>query len=103
MCSIGATQGWYNKILFPEGKDNIEVCLEPDLDAHMVSATFAEASKGVSPEHLSKIWRIDHDTAKQTIDTTTQLVKRSVLDHLSRNYSTNNKLLRYKRINQHFF
>lgn len=103
MCSIGATQGWYNKILFPNVKNNMEVCLEPDLDAYMVSGTFAEASKGVSPEHFLKIWRIDHATAKQTIDIITQLVKRSTLDHLSRNYSTNDRLLRYKKINQHFF
>ena len=37
------------------------------------SATHAEKRKGVSPELLEKIWRIDNKTAKKTIRTTTQL------------------------------
>ena len=47
MCSIGATQGWYNGILFPDELDDMEVSHGPDLDAYMINATFAEASKGV--------------------------------------------------------
>ena len=36
------------------------------------SATHAEKRKGVSPELIEKIWRIDNKTSKRTIRTTTQ-------------------------------
>ena len=47
-----------------------------------VGATVGRA-KGVSPDHLSKIWSIDTETAKRTIDITTQLLKHEGSDHLS--------------------
>ena len=34
-----------------------------DLDDFLVSASSANNSRGVDPEHLSKIWRISHDEA----------------------------------------
>ena len=37
-------------------------------------ATIGRA-EGVSPDHLSKIWSIDLETAKRTIDVTTQYLK----------------------------
>ena len=61
-----------------------------------VGATVGKA-KGVSPDHLSKIWSIDTETAKRTIDVTTQLLKHEGSDHLSQRYSTNDRMLRYKR------
>ena len=80
-----------------------------DYDIHlddMVSAlgsTTASKPTGVTAEHLSKIWKIDVPTAEKTIDVTTQLLRRSQDPKLSRNYSTGDRMLRYKRIDQYFF
>ena len=41
-----------------------------------------QAAKGVTAEHLSKVWSIDLDTAKKTIDLMTQLCKHGENDHL---------------------
>ena len=46
-----------------------------------VGATVGKA-KGVLPDHLSKIWSIDTETAKRTIDITSQLLKHEGSDHL---------------------
>ena len=67
-----------------------------DLDKE-VGATATRAS-GVTPERLSKIWSIDIETAKRTIDLTSQHVKHEGSSHLKRRYSTNDRMLRYKRI-----
>ena len=53
--------------------------------------------------HLSKIWRISHEDAKSTIDTTTQTSVCTQDPTLSRNYGTNDHMLRYKRIKDYFF
>ena len=63
----------------------------------------ATRAKGVTPEQLSKIWSIDIETAKRTIDLTSYHVKREGSSHLKRRYSTNDRMLRYKRIRTHFF
>ena len=67
------------------------------------SATHAEKRKGVSPELLEKIWRIDNSTVKRTIRTTTQLNKQEANSKLSRNFGTNDRMLRYIRIKSYFF
>lgn len=75
-----------------------------DLDDFMVSATFAkERSTGVDAEHLAKVWRIDLDSAKRTLGITSQRSTRTENPELSRNYGTNDRMLRYRRINEHFF
>ena len=60
-------------------------------------------AKGITPQHLSKVWSIDIETTKRTIDMTTQLRKHEKSDHLSRQYSTNDRMLSYKRIQSNFF
>jgi hypothetical protein len=57
----------------------------------------------VKPEHLWKIWRIDIETGKRTLDTTSQTSVRSDDPKIAKNYGTNNHMLRYKRINDYFF
>jgi hypothetical protein len=74
-----------------------------ELDTFMASAATAGKAKGVDPAHLSKIWRISYDDAKRTIDVTSQRSVRTQDPTLSRNYGTNDRMLRYKRINTHFF
>ena len=76
---------------------------EIDLDEIMASAAHAKPRRTVDAEHLSKIWRIDIETAKRTLDVTSQNVSRVANPSLSRNYATNDKMLRYKRIKEYFF
>ena len=73
------------------------------LDNLMASTAQAGKSRGVNPKHLSKIWRISHEDAKRTIDVTTQTSVRKDDPVLSRNYATNDRMLRYKRIKEFFF
>ena len=68
-----------------------------------IGATAKKKVKGVTPERLSKIWSIDIEAAKRTIGLTSQHVKHEASDHLRRRYSTNDRMLRYKRISTHFF
>jgi hypothetical protein len=68
-----------------------------------IKAAMAGKPNGVTAKHLSKVWKIDVDTAKRTIDVTTQLRQHDADASISRNYSTNDRMLRYKRINSHFF
>jgi hypothetical protein len=58
---------------------------------------------GVTAKHLSKVWKIGVKTAKRTVEVTTQLRQHEADASLSRNYSTNDRMLQYKRINSHFF
>ena len=73
------------------------------LDNLMASTAQAGKSGGVDPKHLSKIWRISHEDAQRTIDVTTQTSIWTDDPVLSRNYSTNDRMLRYKRIKDFFF
>ena len=73
------------------------------IDYFMASTAQAGKSRGVDPKHLSKIWRISHEDAQRTIDVTTQTSTRTDDPVLSRNYSTNDRMLRYKRIKNMFF
>ena len=77
--------------------------LDADFDDFMVSATHAENPKGVSAEMLSKIWRIDLKSAERTLNVITQRLHRSDNLNLSQNYSTNDRMIQYKRINQWFY
>ena len=113
--SLGTTTPWKEDVLFPhidmsEVDDSFAANIEAfdigelDFDDIMASGVNARSHiKGVTPEHLSKIWRIDHDTAVRTINANTQHCVRPEVPNLSRNYPTNDRMLRYRRINQHFF
>ena len=69
----------------------------------MIGSTTAGKQLGVSPEYLTKIWDIDMKTAKGVISQNTQLLRQNADNDLSRLYSTNDRMLRYKRINSQFF
>ena len=66
-------------------------------------STNASRPHGVTPEHLSKIWRISQEDARRTIDNTTQTSVRAQDPTLSCNYGTNDCMLQYKRIQDYFF
>ena len=64
-------------------------------------ATSAKPRNRVTAEKLSKVWRIVLKDANQTLDVTSQHCKRSEEPTMSHQYSTNNRMLRYKRVNEH--
>ena len=68
-----------------------------------MAATHAERPKGVTAEHISKIWRISEEEARRTLEVTTQLNKQDAESTLSRNFGTNDRALRYRRISSMFF
>jgi hypothetical protein len=76
---------------------------EIDLDEVMASAAHARRPKGIDATHLSKVWKITHEQAEKTLETTTQHSQRKDDPKLSRNYGTNDRMLRYKRVHEHFF
>jgi hypothetical protein len=58
--SIGATEAHLDAVLFPDlVEDDINLMGQLDLDAYMLSSTEVTNTRGVSAEHLSKIWRIE--------------------------------------------
>ena len=48
-----------------------------DLDEIMAIGTHARRLGGIDAEHLSKVWKIDLDSARQTIETTLQKSSRT--------------------------
>jgi hypothetical protein len=96
-----------DNVLFPDCEipSPLEPILESevDWDTYMASSTQASATKGVTAEYLCKVWRIDIDDTTMSIKANTQRCVRSTGVNLNHNYSTNDRMLRYKRIHQHFF
>ena len=82
--------------------DEMEMDFSKDIKG-TVSAAHAEKPKGISSETLSKLWNIREDLAQGAIDATTQLNRQSADNTLSRNFSTNDRMLRYRRINSTFY
>jgi hypothetical protein len=66
------------------------------------SSTFGRKRQRATAEHLSKIWRVDIDTAKRTLDVTTQHRQHVPNPTLAKNYTTNDRMLRFKRIKELF-
>ena len=65
-----------------------------DLDDLLEDSGISGKSKfGVTNQHLSKIWRIDDDTASQTIEITSQHLKQEATDKMPRNFGTNDWML----------
>ena len=73
-----------------------------DLDSVMAGYVSGVKHHGVDEKHLLKIWCIDHDTAKRTLDVTSKLSVRKNDPKLSRNYGTKDCMLRCKRIKTYF-
>lgn len=68
-----------------------------------ISAAQALPPKGITAHDLAQHWQIDIAQAKETLKVTTQRVKRSKDPGLSRHYSSNDRMLRYRRIKRNFF
>ena len=72
-------------------------------DDLFVSAAHVEMQNGINKEHLSKIWWISEKEAGNTLKVTSQLNKQDADSTISRKFGTNDRMLRYRRINSHFF
>jgi hypothetical protein len=68
-----------------------------------LGAVMARKSRGVSAEHLSKIWHISHSDAARTLDVTAQLLHCNPGTALSRNAGTDDRAVRYERLKSKFF
>jgi Reverse transcriptase (RNA-dependent DNA polymerase) len=90
-----------------ESDDNVDTDAEwflSDVDQYFVSSIAAEFSGNKSDAtHLSKIWRISLQDAQRTLDVTSKHLRREDPNALSRNYPTNDRMLRYRRLKQYFF
>ena len=63
------------------------------LDDIMVSAAHERRPKSIDSSYLSKIWRIDLESAKQTLEVMSHHSTRSDNPNISRNFGTNDRML----------
>ena len=61
------------------------------LDDISVSAVDGGKPKGITPGMLAKIWRIDQDSAKRTLESTTQLNRQDASNSLSNFWSKSSR------------
>ena len=90
--------------------DAIEETLKQALDPEeiryveaKVASIQASRSRGVSKELLSKLWMIPVHLAEGAIEKNTQLCRQSQDNSMSRQYTTNDRMLRYKRLQSVFY
>ena len=74
-----------------------------DINGFLASVAHARPRRTITSETLSKLWRIDLNTAKRTLEVTSQNSARKPDSSLTRNYPTNDQMLRYRCIHEHFF
>ena len=69
---------------------------------HTIRSTIGEIQgtrgKGFLKDNLSNIWVISQDLANGAINQTTQLCRHHADNNISRQFSTNDRMLRYKHI-----
>ena len=75
---------------------------EEDMDAFFASSVHGGPEVGVDARHLSNVWRISYEDAKRTIDATTQHGSHDPNPVMNQNYTTNDRMLQYRRITQYF-
>ena len=76
---------------------------EAAMDDFFASGVHGGSEVGIDVKHLSKVWRVSYEDAKHTIDATTQHGTHLPNPVMNQNYTTNNRMLRYKRINQYSY
>ena len=68
-----------------------------------IGAAHELRSRGIDASHLSKVWRIDFETAKRTLDITTQHSQRTDNPALTTHVLTNDQMLCYRRVKEYLF
>ena len=81
--------------------DDLELSFSKDIDE--VVLTYTPKLKGIKSKMISNLWYIKGDQAKGVIDITAQLKRHNTKTTLSRNFSTNDRMLWYKRIQSTFY
>ena len=76
---------------------------EEEMDAFFASGVHRGPDSGIDARHLSKVWRFSYEDTKCTIDATTQHSTHHPNPVMNQNCTTNDQMLRYRRINQYFF
>ena len=94
--SIGATDSYECLYLFEDneitGTSLEDIHINLLLEDTMVSDVYYCPSTGIRAEILSKVWKIDPYTAKQTLYMTTQLNRRSNNPTFNQNYKTGDRM-----------
>ena len=76
-------------------------------DSYMTLSACSAESKPmpnpITPVELSRVFNVDLPTAKATIRVTGQRVRRANIPSLVRNFSTNDRMLRYRRLRRDFY
>ena len=87
-------------------EDSLKGVLNPSqiefVRAH-ISAAEASKPKGVSPTMISKLWCISDKPAEGAIDQNIKLCLNNSDNALSKKFTTNDRMLRYKRIQSTFY
>jgi len=68
-----------------------------------ISSLQAGQPVGIDSKTLSKLWLVSESLAKGAIDQNTQLCRHNADNTLSRQFTTNDRMLRYRRIQSVFF
>ena len=68
-----------------------------------VVAATASSPTTISAESLSKIWNISKEQASQALKQNTHLYRQGADHDISRQLSTNDRMLRYRRIESKFY
>ena len=89
--------------LFTCDCDRVQTMQLQELDEAMVSSAIAHKPDKLSADFLSKIWHIKNDEAVGAINQSTQLCRQGADNTLSRQFPTNDRMLRYRLINSVFF
>ena len=77
--------------------------LESAFSTLTLAAVMAGRARGVSAEHLAKVWMIPHDEAARTLKVTSQRLRTDIDSSLSRNIGTNDQAVRYCHIKLSFY
>ena len=87
--------------------EELEESLSSILDDSQINAVIkaveASKTKGADAARLSKLWMINEELAQGALDQNRQLVRHSSDNILSRQISTNDRMLRYRRIQSVLF
>ena len=94
MSQLEELEGKICDILGPETIDHVK---------DNISTVQENRGKGFNKIQLSKIWVVYEELASKSIDKSTQLCKYHSDNSLSQHFSTNDRMLRYRRINSVFF
>ena len=86
------------KPLFTTNLDDMECEFQSE-----ISALEAGTPTGTKPEFLKRIWSISDKESNAVLEANTQLNRQSNDGKLSRHFSTNDRMLRYCRIDSYFY